>query len=144
VLPPEAQDLLDDLGGIDGLGDLGGMLGGAGPSLVEPGAMPDGYRVGETNSTQSGDTAQQVTVIEGPEGSVTVRATAGPSANTILDGAAGDVVTVRNRLGKIDVGDNVIRLVWSERNDLAIEIIAPAELGRDAVLEIAEGLEVTS
>ena len=81
---------------------------------------------------------------EGPEGSVTLRATAGPSANTILDGAAGDVVTVRDRLGKIDAGDHAIRLVWSERDDLAIEIIAPAELGREAVLEIAEGLEVTS
>jgi len=144
VLPPEAQDLLDGLGGLDGLGDLGGLLGGAGPSLVEPGTLPDGYRVGDTSSTQSGDTAQQVTVVEGPEGTVTVRATAGPSVGTILDGAVGDVVTVRDRLGKIDVGENAIRLVWSERDDLAIEIIGPADLGRDTVLEIAEGLEVTS
>jgi putative serine protease PepD len=146
VLPPEMQDLLGLLGGVDGLGDLGdlgGLLGGdQGSALIEPGGLPPGYRVSGTNSTASGDTAQQVLTIDGPEGSITIRATQGPPAKTILDGASGEVITVRGTPGRIDDGGAAIRLVWLERDDLAVEIIAPAALGAEAVQQIAENLEV--
>ena len=97
-----------------------------------------------TNATSSGDTAQQVITIDGPEGSITVRATEGPPAGSILDGASGEGVAVRGRQGRVDAGGAAIRLVWLERSDLAIEIIAPAALGLGEVQRIAEGLEVVA
>jgi S1-C subfamily serine protease len=148
IVPPEMQDLLGLLGGAGGLenlGDLGGLLGGAQDSaLIEPGTLPPGYQVSATNTTSSGDTAQEVITIDGPEGSITVRATEGPPAGSILDGASGESVTVRGRQGTIDAGGAAIRLVWLERSDLAVEIIAPAALGVGEVQRIAEGLEVVA
>ena len=136
-LPPELRRMLDELGGFDQLVPTA-------PSdpLVAVGALPDGYAVTSTRVSTVGETVQQVTILEGPAGSVAVRATAGPNAAALLDSAAGEATTVAGREAVIESDALRIRLVFAAESGTVVEIIAPAELGGDAVQFIAENLEV--
>ncbi len=142
------QDLeglgLDDLGlgdlGLDGLG-FGGLGGGSSDTLFELGALPDGFVAsGDQLYTTNGVTTQ-VATIAGPDGSVTVRATAGTEATNALEKAAGAVTSVRGQLGKIDTTPSRVAVRWVERGVL-FEALAPAVVGSDRLLEIVEAMEV--
>ncbi len=145
LLPPELRDLMDRLLGPD---PFAGPGGGAAPStpglLVRPGSLPDGYEVTATRVTTSGGTTRQVTTLRGPAGTVAVRATSGAVAADVVRDASGEEVTVRGAPGRLEEGGGRIRLVWAEREDLVVEIIAPEGMGRAAVLALAAGLEVAS
>jgi len=143
ALPPELQDLLRGLGGPGSLGDAGGPGGApATPGrLVTPGRLPDGYRETASSTTVAGGTTRQVITLDGPAGTVTIRATAGPQADSILSLASGDPVDVAGASGTLDTGPRRILLTFEARPGLAVEIIAPSGVGADAVLLIADHLE---
>lgn len=149
MLPEELQDLFgtfgldsfdleDPLGSLDsfGLGDS------TGSPLFDVGDLPTGYRISDTRTSSTDGTAQQVTTLSGPDGTVTVRATEGAGAGTLADAAAGDVVSLRGASGRLDETERSIRLTWAENDVLVVEIIAPAALGARSAIAIAEGLEI--
>ncbi len=83
----------------------------------------------------------QVATIAGPDGSVTVRATAGTEATNALENAAGAVTSVRGQLGKIETTPSRVAVRWVERGVL-FEALAPAVVGSERLLEIVEAMEV--
>jgi Trypsin-like peptidase domain len=136
-LPDGFQDLIDELGrlgqGLDGRA--------ASTSIFELGDLPADFEAtGERLSTTDGVTTQIDTVV-GSEGTVTIRATSGVDASQQLAGASGDVVTVRDQLGKLETTQTRVALRWAERGVL-FEAFAPSEIGSDAVIDIVESLEV--
>ena len=143
------QDL-DQLGqGLEdlGLGDLGldrlsfDGLGGSSGTLFELGTLPPGYSSSADQLYTTNGVTTQIASILGPDGSVTVRATAGTEATSALENAAGDVTSVRGQLGKIDVTSSRVAVRWVERGVL-FEVLAPAAVGSDRLLEIVEAMEV--
>ena len=142
------QDLeglgLGDLGldglGLDSLG-LDRLGGGSSEALFELGELPVGYAAsGDQLYTTNGVTTQ-VATIAGPDGSVTVRATAGTEATNALENAAGAVTSVRGQLGKIDTTPSRVAVRWVERGVL-FEALAPAVVSSERLLEIVEAMEV--
>ena len=134
----DAFDLENPLGGLDSFG--------FGDSTADPlfatGDLPSGYRVGDTRVSSTGGSTQQVTTLNGPAGSVTVRATEGAGAGALANAAAGDPVSVRDATGRLDETERSIRLTWAEHDELVVEIIAPAALSVSETMAIAEDLEI--
>ena len=139
------QDL-DSLGqdleglGLDGLG-LDGLGGGSADTLFELGDLPSGFAESGDQLYTTNDVTTQVATITGPDGSVTVRATAGAESANALENAAGDVTSVRGQLGKIDETSSRVAVRWVERGVL-FEALAPAAVGSEHLLEIVEAMEV--
>lgn len=150
LLPEEMQDLLDQLGGLGldsfNLDDFGLDLpvpGGSVGALLDANVLPPGYTVADQRTARLGDVDQQVTTATGPEGTLLIRGSAGGSTDQIVASAPGRNVDVHGATGKIDDSGDSIRLVWLE-DGVAVEIIAPGELGADVVLDVAGGIEVLS
>ena len=82
-----------------------------------------------------------MTSIAGPDGTITVRATAGTEAARWLDRADGDITTVRGNLAKLDVSASRVALRWVEL-ERYFEALAPAAVGSVAVTNVVEAMEV--
>lgn len=146
LLPDGFQDLVDDLDqfgqGLDGLGLDGFGLGGeAGDALFDLGPLPPGYEETGTSLNTTNGVTTQVASIAGPDGTVTVRATAGTEAARSLERADGDITTVRGHLAKLDVSASLVVVRWVEL-DRYFEALAPAAVGSVAVVDIVEAMEV--
>jgi S1-C subfamily serine protease len=121
--------------------DLADLFSGTDQALFSVPDLPRGYTSSSTTISASGSVARQVTTVDGPSGTVTIRGTAGSAAGDIVGSADGDVVTIDGSLGKVEVTGSRISVVWKE-GDIAVEVIAPSEVGRETALLIAANVEV--
>ncbi len=100
---------------------------------------PDGYRVtGNSLQIAPGSVAQQL-VLTGPDGDIVVEARRGD----IGELGDGEPVTVRGVEARLAADGTLLRLTWNESDTTQVTIDAPSGLGVDALLALAEDLEVT-
>ena len=158
LLPDGFEDFMDDLerlgqdldqlgsGGLDPFNldpfNLDGFGGGApGDALFDLGDLPPGYQQAGSQLTATDGVTTQVETISGPDGTVTVRATAGIESGQSLESAGGEIATVRGQLGKLEVTGTRVVVSWVEQGAF-FEAMAPAAVGSAALLDIVEAMEV--
>lgn len=135
---PPAQDQFDPFGLLDQLPPFEGLPGIQNDlALIRLGPLPDGYRSIGSLVTSSGDDVRHQIRLLGPEGLATIWAERDPAATLPEGGTPVDIGGVEGRL--VEGSTNTI--TW-QLGDVIVTAHAPAEVGTDTLLAIAEAVEV--